>query len=56
MKQHSLERKGKICARCDLYFSTLARRHIGAARTRDKSPATTRKGIFSQLALTDPNK
>jgi hypothetical protein len=40
MDHFFLERKGEICARCDLYFSSLTRRHIGAARMRDTSPAT----------------
>jgi hypothetical protein len=40
MKHSFLERKGKICARYDLYFSSLTRRHIGATQTRDMSPAT----------------
>jgi len=39
MKQSFLERKGKMRAACDLYFRSLTRRHIGAARTRDTSPA-----------------
>jgi len=40
MKQSFLERKGKMRVGYDLYFSSLTRRHIGAARTRDTSPAT----------------
>jgi hypothetical protein len=40
MNQRFLERKGKMRAGYDLYFSSLTRRHIGAARTRDTSPAT----------------
>jgi hypothetical protein len=40
MEQSFLERKGKMHEGCDLYFSSLTRRHIGAARTRDTSPAT----------------
>ena len=34
-----LERKGVKLYFCDIYFSTLTRRHIGAARTRERSPA-----------------
>jgi hypothetical protein len=40
MNQVSLERKGGIEIFCRLYFSSFTRRHIGAARTRDTSPAT----------------
>jgi hypothetical protein len=40
MKQSFLERKGKMRVGYDLYFTSLTRRHIGAARTRDTSPAT----------------
>ena len=37
-----LERKGgNGCFRV-IYFSTLTRRHIGAARTRERSPAAIR--------------
>ena len=39
MNQIFLERKGEMHVFCDLYFSALTRRHIGAARTRDTSPA-----------------
>jgi hypothetical protein len=41
MKQSFLERKGKTRVRRDFHFGSLTRRHIGAARTRDTSPATT---------------
>jgi hypothetical protein len=40
MKHSFLERKGKMHVRCDFYASSLTRRHIGAALTRDTSPAT----------------
>jgi hypothetical protein len=40
MNQLFLERKGKMKFSFDPYFSTLTRRHIGAARTRDTSTAT----------------
>ncbi len=29
-----------MCVCCNRYFCSLTRRHIGAARTRDTSPAT----------------
>lgn len=35
MNRHFLERKGKI----QVYATSFTRRHIGAARTRDTSPA-----------------
>jgi hypothetical protein len=38
MEQSSLERKGKM--RVSRSLLQLTRRHIGAARTRDTSPAT----------------
>ena len=38
MRLFFLERKGGRRVR-NVYFSTLTRRHIGAARTRDTSPA-----------------
>jgi hypothetical protein len=37
MDQFCLERKGVLC---DPYFASPTRRHIGAAQTRDTSPAT----------------
>jgi hypothetical protein len=38
MNRLFLERKG-FGAFCDGYFSAVTRRHIGAARTRETSPA-----------------
>lgn len=34
-----LERKGVMPCFRNIYFSTLTRRHMGAARTRERSPA-----------------
>ncbi len=39
MNQLFLERKGVEMTFFDSYFSAFTRRHIGAARTRDTSPA-----------------
>jgi hypothetical protein len=41
MNQLFWERKGYMDDFFDSYFSSLTRRHIGAARTRDTSPATS---------------
>ena len=40
MNQLFLERKGVIEDFLQPYFISLTRRHIGAAQTRDTSPAT----------------
>jgi hypothetical protein len=42
MNLFCLERKGEntVVSR-EIYFSTLTRRHIGAARTREMSPAAS---------------
>jgi hypothetical protein len=40
MNQLFLERKGVLKILLRPYFSSLTRRHIGAAQTRDTSPAT----------------
>ena len=39
MNHFFLERKGGSLDFCGIYFSTPTRRHIGAARTLERSPA-----------------